>query len=97
MADFDIVWPAGEPERSVRRPLRLQPQLYRRRRAMAVDEHHDGCEWNPDKQCAVWSDERHFLENVASTIVGKGKWRLCAACAGLQYFDRYKDRKQIAK
>lgn len=53
----------------------------------------DPCEYNPDESRAVYADEVHAL---ATVIVGaKGQWRLCAQCAALPRFDRFRVRTQI--
>jgi len=53
----------------------------------------DGCEWNPDTGQAAWSHDDHTRLIRASVIVGaNGKWRLCASCAALLMFKRYKHK-----
>lgn len=56
----------------------------------------EGCEWNPTEKRAVYDNEPHWLNTHASVIVGhNGKWRLCADCAALPDFKRYRSRREI--
>jgi len=57
----------------------------------------DGCEWNPEiNGPAVYGDE-HNASARADVLVGAdGKWRLCASCAGLTTFGRFRRRLPIA-
>jgi hypothetical protein len=49
---------------------------------------HEECEWNPATGTAANVDDP---THAAATIsVGNGKWHLCAACADLPQFRRYK-------
>ena len=61
----------------------------------------DACEWDPvAKVPASVLRGRLILGcgNRAEVIVGaKGKWRLCAECAELPEFKRYRKRKPVAK
>jgi hypothetical protein len=54
----------------------------------------DPCEWNPDADRAAYENETHAQ---ADFIVGRGNgnWRLCAKCAALPRFKRYRVRKPI--
>lgn len=48
------------------------------------------CEYNPEKKAAAFENEVHAQ---ATMIVGaKGQWRLCASCAALPEFRRFKTR-----
>ncbi len=56
----------------------------------------DGCEWNPRANRPSWDDEHHYETTPAEVIVGhKGDWRLCASCAALPRFNRYRVRTWI--
>lgn len=55
----------------------------------------DPCEYNPDEARAAYGCEVHA---AAELIVGaNGKWRLCAACAALPAFKRFRRRIPIRK
>jgi len=57
------------------------------------DEFPDACEYNPTHKRAAFSCEGHAS---AVLLVGsKGKWRLCAECAGLPEFRRFRARQPI--
>ena len=52
------------------------------------------CEWNPELNVpAQFSDERHAA--TLSVGVGKNNWHLCARCAAMPRFKRYRVRKQL--
>lgn len=46
------------------------------------------CEWNPATGTAANVDDP--THGVATVSVGDGKWHLCASCAALPQFNRYK-------
>jgi hypothetical protein len=46
------------------------------------------CEWNPQAHTAANIDEPSHGEAVVS--VGDGEWHLCASCAALPKFSRYR-------
>lgn len=55
----------------------------------------DPCEYNPDEKRAAWENEVHAQ---ADFVVGaNGQWRLCASCAALPEFKRYRKRVKIKK
>ena len=55
----------------------------------------DPCFYYPKEKRAAYDFEVHA---VAVFIVGaKGKWRLCAECAALPEFKRYRKRKAIER
>lgn len=56
----------------------------------------DGCEWNPEEGRAAYDADKHYRKNRATVIVGAdGDWRLCASCAELPEFKRFRRRKRI--
>lgn len=57
----------------------------------------DGCEWNPGADRAASSDsDEHYRTTAAEVIVGaNGQWRLCASCAALPQFKRFRVRRKI--
>lgn len=56
----------------------------------------DGCEWNPHKSRLSYDADEHYRTTPATVLVGaNGDWRLCAACAALPKFRRYRVRKAI--
>ena len=58
-------------------------------------EHADHCEWNPDEDRACYYGEVHARSTV---LVGaRGEWRLCADCAALPAFQRFRVRKWIQR
>lgn len=65
------------------------------RRALEVHRlESDVCEWNPDKnELATDGDEPH---GFAEFVVGaKGQFRLCASCAALKQFKKYRKRNPV--
>jgi hypothetical protein len=55
----------------------------------------DPCEYNPTEKRPAWDYEVHAQ---ADFIVGaNGQWRLCAECAALPEFKRFKIREAIAR
>lgn len=59
---------------------------------------HDGCEWNPDTGQLAYDTDPHFRSTRAAVIVGRTKvFRLCAACADLPHFKRYRARRTVQK
>jgi hypothetical protein len=65
----------------------------------------DPCEWDPARnrpnRGLRQSDGRFVAEGCqheAEFIVGwNGQWRLCASCARLPFFSRFRRRKRIEK
>lgn len=54
------------------------------------------CEWNPDADRPGLTGDRYHDD--ASVLVGSdGAWRLCASCAGLPRFARFRVRRPIAR
>ena len=57
-----------------------------------------GCEWNPAMSAPAIDTDEHYLSMQASVLVGaKGQWRLCAYCALLPAFRKYRVRKEIRR
>lgn len=53
----------------------------------------DDCEYDPDAGRAAFAGEQH---GPAEFVVGaKGEWRLCASCAALPAFKRFRVRTPI--
>lgn len=53
----------------------------------------DSCDWNPEEDRMALRGEHHAAVEV---IVGAtGQWRLCASCAALPEFDRYRVRREV--
>lgn len=51
----------------------------------------DGCEWSPTRNAAAYADDPHLLSTPATVLVGSdGNFRLCADCAALPRFLRFK-------
>jgi len=64
----------------------------------SVDIIIDGCEWNPSMNRAAFDTDEHHRTTPAEIIVGaEGKWRLCAECAALPRFARYRKRVPVRK
>lgn len=58
----------------------------------------DGCEWNPSRDGEAWEGDAHFWANRATVLVGaNGNYRLCASCAALPRFQRFKHRAIVEK
>lgn len=56
----------------------------------------DGCEWNPDADRAAYENGAHYLQTPAEVMVGSGcPRRLCASCAKLPRFKRFRVRRAI--
>lgn len=55
---------------------------------------HDPCEWNPQERRAAYEDEVHASAEIS---LGNGAWRLCATCAVLPEFKRYRKRMAIKR
>lgn len=52
-----------------------------------------GCEWNPKQgRAALESEKAHAF---AAVSLGRGKWHVCAKCAALPEFERYRSRKSL--
>jgi hypothetical protein len=50
-------------------------------------------EWHPAENRPAYGDEGHAPAEI--TAGADGQWRLCAECAKLDHFNRYKSRKRI--
>ncbi len=51
----------------------------------------NGCEWNPDAGKPSYGDDDHHVTTPATVCVGRdGLWHLCALCAELPQFKRFK-------
>lgn len=59
----------------------------------------DGCEWNPDADRWVKSNETHYLEAPATVMLGAGHnmVRLCESCSRLPRFSRLRKRVPIMR
>jgi hypothetical protein len=56
----------------------------------------DLCEWDPARSCAAELNNEH--QEPAALIVGaNGEWRLCAQCAALPRFRRFRVRRVIRR
>lgn len=56
----------------------------------------DGCEWNPGADRPARAGDAHNSTTPAALLVGAdGNWRLCALCAALPRFRRFRRRKPI--
>lgn len=56
----------------------------------------DPCEWNLEKNRALYSDEVPHAE--ADYVVGaKGQWRLCKICVGLPQFRGFRKKVFIRR
>lgn len=54
------------------------------------------CEWNPDRNKPLYWDKHRQSHAEAEVVVGAdGQWHLCASCAALPRFKRYRRRKDI--
>jgi hypothetical protein len=54
------------------------------------------CEWNPKRNAAANAGDPDACPNEVEWSVGSnGEWHLCASCAALPRFKRYKTRKRI--
>ena len=62
-------------------------------RKMNKGEIKDPCEYYPEEKRAAWDFEVHA--RAAFVVGANGKWRLCAECAALPEFRRYRKRKSI--
>jgi len=57
------------------------------------DDDCDECEWYPSEgRPACEKDETH---GNATVSLGDGQWHLCASCAALPAFDRFRVRKPL--
>lgn len=58
----------------------------------------DGCEWCPDADRPSYGGDKHYETTPAEVMVGAGTpWRLCASCAKLPRFARYRTRRAIVR
>lgn len=58
----------------------------------------DGCEWRPDEDRPAYDSDDHSKGNPAEVIVGaNGQWRLCASCARLPAFKRFRVVRPVRK
>ena len=56
---------------------------------------YDPCEWNPTANRMAYEGEEHAQ---ADLVVGvDGQWRLCAACAALPRFKRFRVRRPVKR
>ena len=58
-----------------------------------MKEHHNGCEWNPDKDNPSYSHDPHYLNSTAVWSVGTktdNNFHLCENCVKLPRFKRFK-------
>lgn len=66
---------------------------------MKTGDGFERCEWNPSENRAacVWPDGRHEgCQNEALVSVGSnGMWHLCACCAILPRFKRFRTRTPL--
>ena len=62
-----------------------------------------GCEFDPDRSEAAIDGDHHNATVQATVIVGAGRrisggnWMLCADCASLPRFKRFRTRKAITR
>lgn len=54
-----------------------------------------GCEWNPEAKRGLHVDERAHAFATVSVGRNYANWHLCAACAALPEFKRYRVRKSL--
>lgn len=54
------------------------------------------CEWNPAENRAAFNDDPPHGEATLSVGVD-GKWHLCASCAALPAFARYRNRRELTR
>lgn len=66
---------------------------------MSTNAHgRDGCEWEPTADRPAYDSDEHSLETPAEIMVGAGApWLLCASCAELPRFKRFRVRKAIVR
>ena len=58
----------------------------------------DGCEWCPDADRPSYGGDKHHETVRAEWMIGSGiPWRLCAECAKLPRFARYRVRRPIVR
>lgn len=54
------------------------------------------CEWNPKASvAAIEPPADGDCPNVATVSLGNGEWHLCASCAGLPRFRRFRRRRPL--
>ena len=61
----------------------------------ARPEPSDPCEWDPEHDHPAFAHEHAHASAVF--VLGRGAWRLCASCAALPRFLRYKLRRPIER
>lgn len=57
------------------------------------------CEWNPAHHIPAWWPGLHgdCLNDATVTLGAKGDWHLCASCAALPEFRRFKVRRKLER
>lgn len=55
----------------------------------------DPCEWDPEHDRPTLGEGDAHAQ--AEVVLGRGAWRLCASCASLPRFRRYKLRRPIER
>lgn len=69
----------------------------RKRKALTLEPPSvEGCEWDPaGNRPAVTGDDHNSRVGATLCVGARGDWHLCAGCASLPQFKRFRARKEL--